>query len=284
MKASMSVPAEAVSIYNNALDLTNKGAYLPALDEYKKALEIFPKFIEAYNNIGEIYSKLGDSDSAISNYMEALSIERSSRVLLNLGVEYYNEGHYEAALKHFNEAVSVNDDFLEGHFYAGMANFNLKKMKKAEMHFSRVTQMDAMHLKANYLLSYIYYEWKQYQKTLDRLEIIKDFADDKAFVNRYYGFCLYHLGRFEEAVDYLQAALKSSPKYKKFRKYLEGLTYENKVKEIGDVQEKIKDMEAKIINEENKPSLGEYTHLSMLYIFNGEYEKAEKLLESAKLH
>jgi len=36
-------------------------------------------------------------------------------------------------------------------------------------------------------------------------------------------------------------------------------------------------MEEKMMD--SKPSLREYTHLSMLYIFKGEYQKAESLLQ-----
>ncbi|MGL4368240.1 MAG: tetratricopeptide repeat protein, partial [Spirochaetota bacterium] len=150
-----SIPAEAVSVYNNALEMSNKGDFPTALNEYGKAIAIFPKFLEAYNNIGEIYSKLGDGDRAISTYLQALNIERNYRVLLNLGVEYYNKGQNLPALKHFEEAIAVKDDFVEGHFYAGMAYFNIKDYIKAEEHFRKVTTFDKNHVKANYLLSYI---------------------------------------------------------------------------------------------------------------------------------
>ena len=54
------------------------------------------------------------------------------------------------------------------------------------------------------------------------------------------------------------------------------MTYENKVKEIGDIKGKIKELETKMMKGDS--SIGDYTHLSMLYIFNGENQKAENLL------
>ncbi len=274
------VPAEVVSIYNNALSLSNRGDYNSALNEYRRAIKMFPSFIEAYNNIGEIYSRLGNRDKAISSYMEALSIERNFRVLLNLGVEYYNNRDYANSLKYFIESLSGNSDFLEGNFYTGMALFNLKEFEKAEKYFMRVVRLDPRHVKTNYLLAYIYYEWKQYAKTLICLDNIRDLADDKVFINKYYGFCYYHLGRQEDAVKYLSLALELDPNYSKYRNYLKGLTYENKMKEIGDIDKKIREMEEKMMKD--RPSLNEYTHLSMLYIFKGEYKKAETLLTDVK--
>ncbi|MGL4368504.1 MAG: hypothetical protein ACRCUT_02350, partial [Spirochaetota bacterium] len=69
--------------------------------------------------------------------------------------------------------------------------------------------------------------------------------------------------------------------YAKFSSYLKTLTWENKMKEIGDIDACIRDLEAKM--SEQKPTLGEYTHLSMLYIFKGEYRKAEDILLTCKL-
>ena len=47
-----------------------------------------------------------------------------------------------------------------------------------------------------------------------RMDRIRDNADDKSFLNKYYGFCCFYLGRFEEAVTCLTVALESKPEYK----------------------------------------------------------------------
>ncbi|HNU91293.1 MAG TPA: tetratricopeptide repeat protein [Spirochaetota bacterium] len=274
------VPREAVDIYNNALALSTRGDYSKALSEYSKAIELYPRFIEAYNNIGEIYSRIGDREHAISTYMRALSIERNHKILLNIGVEYYNRHDYQQALKYFRESLASEPGFLEGNFYLGMTLFNLKELRLAEGAFARVVSIDRRHLKANYMLSYIYYEWKEYAKTIECLDRIRDIADDRQFVNKYYGFCHFHMGNFDKAIEYLTVALESNPRYARFRNYLRELTYENKLKEIGDLDGRVREMEAKLLR--STPSIRELSHLSMLYIFKGEYKKAENLLLSAR--
>ena len=62
---SNSVPTEAVTIYNNALEKTNRGDFDSALSEYQRAINMYPYFIEAYNNMGELYSLMGHRDMAI---------------------------------------------------------------------------------------------------------------------------------------------------------------------------------------------------------------------------
>lgn len=277
---AQAVPQEVVSVYNKALMLSSRGDYTQALNEYERAISMYPAFIQAYNNIGEIYSRMGNSELAISSYMKALKIDRNNRVLLNLGVEYYNRREYKASLRYFLDSLAQDPAFLEGNFYTGMAYFNLKDLKVAEGYFAKVVKLEARHEKANYLLSYIYYEWKEYARAMACLENIRAIATDKVFFNKYYGFCCYHLGRYDEAVEYLTTALEANPGYGKFKKYLKGLTYEKKVKELGDIDAKIREMEQQLMGD--RKSIQEYTRLSMLYIFKGEYKKAEKLLLSVK--
>ncbi len=274
------IPPDAVTIYNNALEMSNKGDFFNAISEYKKAIDQYPNFIEAYNNMGEIYSQMGKKDLAIAIYQDALKINRSSRVLLNIGVELYNSKNFDAALNYFSESLAAQPNFLEGNFYSALVFYNKNDFQTAERYFKNVLKLDKKHLKTNYLLSYIYYEWKEYHKAIKCLDNIKDTADDKSFVNRYYGFCWYYLGNYDKAVSYLKTALESRPEYLKFKGYLESLTIESKINEIGDIDAAIRDLESKMMNE--APPLKEVTKLSMLYIFKGENSKAEKLLLKAK--
>jgi len=275
-----SVPREAVMIYNSALEQSNKGDLDAALKEYRRAISVHPEFVAAYNNIGEIYARRGESEKAISSYLEALKINKHYRVLLNLGVEHFNRNNYAQALEYFTESLSREPLFIEGNYYAGLVYYNQDSHKKAEKYFLKVLEADTMHLKANYLLSHIYYERKEYRKALECLDRIKDTAEDKSFINRYYGFCCFYLGRYDDAVKHLTAALECRPEYAGLKKYLKKLTYENKMKEIGNLEEAIRELEHDIAIRE--PGVIDLTKLSMLYIFKGEYNKAENLIQSYK--
>ena len=277
---TMSVPTEAISIYNNALKLSNSGDLSTAINEYKKAISLHPTFLEAYNNIGEIHSLLGNREEAISTYMDALKIDKNYRVLLNLGVELYNNDHFETSIKYFKESLGLKDDFLESYYYTAMAYYNLNDFNNAEVYFKEVVKLDKKHLKTNYLLSSIYYDRKEYKKAIECLDRIYDIADDKSFVEKYYGFCYYHLGDYKKAVKFLTNALENLPMYSKFKNYLSTLTYENKMKEVGDIDKAISELE--ISMKAIEPKFKDATKLSMLYIFKGQNKKAEDLLLSLK--
>ncbi len=274
------MPAEAVALYNRALEQTNRGDLPTAITEYQRAIKMYPYFIEAYNNMGEIYSLMGKTELAINTYTKALDIDKNYKVLLNLGVEYYNKGNYNSALTYFLESLKTKPDFHEGNYYTGLSFYNLKKYKKAESYLNSVVKKDRRHIKANYMLSHIYYEQKEYHRVIECLDAIWDIADDKNFINKYYGFCCYHLGRFNEAIKYLKDAISLHPEYEKFRSYLESLTYENRVREIGDIDAAIRSLEAIMMDKAH--DLKDITRLSMLYVFKGEHKKAETMLTDYK--
>jgi len=277
---SNSVPTEAISIYNRALERTNRGDIPTALAEYQKAIKMYPYFIEAYNNMGELYSIMGKSDLAISIYNKALDIEKNHKILLNLGVEYYNSGNYKKALDYFFDSISIKPDYSEGNYYTGLTLYNMKDYSNAEKYLLKVVQADRIHLKANYLLSHIYYERKDYKRVIEHLDAIWHIADNREFINKYYGFCCFHLGRYDEAVKYLKEAILQHPEYEKFKVYLENLTYESKMKEIGDLDRAIAELEKLMMN--SSVNLTDVTRLSMLYVFKGENRKAEEIVVNYK--
>ena len=156
----------------------------------------------------------------------------------------------------------------------------MRKYEDAEKYLLNVIAMDRMHIKSNYMLSHIYYEQKEYLKVISCLDAIWNIADDKTFINKYYGFCCYHLGRYSDSVKYLNEAINLHPEYQKFKSYLEGLSYENKAKEIGDIDAAISELENAMMNDALQ--LKDVTRLSMLYIFKGENSKAEQIVTSFK--
>ena len=272
-----SIPKEAIAIYNKAFELAANGDEHAAIEEYKLAIENYPDFIEARNNLGELYSQMGESDKAIAAYHDALSYSTNYRLFYNLGLEYFKAEREEEALSYFIRSATEAADFADGNYHAGLIFYSRENYEAAERYLSAVVRTEPKNLKSNYMLSFIYYTNKQYEKAVECLNRIKDIADDTTFMNKYYGFCHYHLGNYTLAIEYLTATLETQPEYAKFKAYLESLTYENKVREIGgDVDEAIREMEEKMA--EIEQSLTGTSRLSMLYIFKGENQKAERIL------
>jgi len=273
-----SVPKDAIGIYNNACELAARGNLSGAIEEYRRAIRIYPEFVKARSNIGELYSQLGDSSRAIAAYQDALNFSRDYDLLFKIGFEHYRAGRTSDAFRYFMESIKEYSDFRDANYYAGLILYKDKKYTEAEVCLSRVLKSDPLNFKANFMLSYIYYEDKQYYKVIECLDRMKEGPiDDNVFLCKYYGFCYYHTGDYKVAADYLTTVLEAQPEYERFKDYLNSLTYENKVQEIGDIDGAIKYLEEKMMEESNR-SIGDASELSMLYIFKGENEKAENML------
>ncbi|MCL2026701.1 MAG: tetratricopeptide repeat protein [Leptospirales bacterium] len=274
----LSVPKDAVSAYNNGCELAARGDLSGAIEEYRRAIRIYPEFIQARSNIGELYSQLGDSNKAMAAYQDALNFSREYELLFKMGIEHYKAGRTGDALRYFAESIEEYPDFKDANYYAGLILYKDKKYAEAEICLSRVLKSDPSNFKTNFMLSYIYYENKQYHKVIQCLDRMKENSvNDDVFLCKYYGFCYYHIGDYKMAADYLATVLEAHPEYERFKDYLNSLTYENKVREIGDLDNAIKHLEEKMMEESIK-SIGEASELSMLYIFRGENQKAEDML------
>jgi len=273
-----SIPKDALNAYNNACELAAGGNLSGAIEEYRHAIRIYPEFIKARSNIGEIYSEMGDSNRAIAAYQDALNFSRDYDLLFKIGFEHYKAGRNTDAFRYFTESIKEYSDFKDANYYAGLILYKDKKYAEAEICLSNVIKSEPSNFKANFMLSYIYYENKEYYKVIECLNRMKDGpVDDNVFLCKYYGFCYYHTGDYKAAADYLNIVLKAHPEYEKFKGYLNSLTYENKVQEIGDIDNAIRNLEEKMMGESIR-SASEASELSMLYIFKGENKKAENML------
>ena len=275
---SLPVPKDAVNAYNNGCELAARGDLSGAIEEYRRAIRIYPEFIKARGNIGELYSQLGDSSKAIAAYQDALNFSRDYDLLFKMGFEHYKAGRTGDAFRYFAESIREYPDFRDANYYAGLILYKDKKYSEAEICLSRVLKSEPSNFKTNFMLSYIYYENKQYYKVIECLDRMKENSiDDDTFLCKYYGFCYYYTGNYKMAADYLTIVLEAQPEYERFKDYLNSLTYENRIQEIGDLDDAIKDLEEKLMEESIK-SIGEASELSMLYIFKGESKKAEDML------
>lgn len=51
------------------------------------------------------------------------------------GIDHYNQGHYDVALKHFSMASKIDPSVGEAHFNAALSLHNMKKHGEATNHF-----------------------------------------------------------------------------------------------------------------------------------------------------
>lgn len=96
-----------------------------AIMAYEKAILLYPDFSECINNIGGCYRKLGRFEQAVKTFQRAVDIAKSEKFrkdckenadhlladyISNLGSAHVAMHMPETAMKHFEEALSINPD------------------------------------------------------------------------------------------------------------------------------------------------------------------------------
>ncbi|HXW07297.1 MAG TPA: tetratricopeptide repeat protein [Vicinamibacterales bacterium] len=129
---------------NIATVQTRKKDYEQAEASYKKALELNPNSADAYNGLATIYNAQRKFDQAAEASAQAQKLSASAggaaggasaSTVFNQGVIAWNASRIADAKKHFEEAVKIDPNLADAHYWLGMANLNEGKMPDAATAF-----------------------------------------------------------------------------------------------------------------------------------------------------
>jgi type IV pilus biogenesis/stability protein PilW len=170
--------------YQLGISYLNDNNMQPAFVEFQKALELNPKDKEIHQALGVIYlTKLEDYPKAIKHFEEALDIDENfSEAANNLGNAYARIGKYNDAIKAYKTALS-NPQYQN----ASMALHNL---------------------------GMVYYRLSNFDEALDAFkEAIKRYSN---FHVPYYGLALCYnaKGQYGDAASAMTRAVELDPLYK----------------------------------------------------------------------
>ena len=127
------------SIFNEALQLTNKGDFYQALQVWNKLLEFDPENALALSNRGNIKLALGDPEGAVVDQ------SKSMKILPNEADSHLNRGIAEEALGLWSEAEKDYDWILHRDPEDSSALYNLGNIKIAQGNW---TEAEALFHKA----------------------------------------------------------------------------------------------------------------------------------------
>jgi Tfp pilus assembly protein PilF len=124
-----------------------RGQYDEAILSFNRALSnpLYDTPSVSYYNMGKAYVEKGDLKSARTSFTEGIRKEPNSYLVpileLNLGVIRYKEGAYVEAEKHLTRTVERAPSLAEGHYWLGMTQLQLRKMKEAVASFNKAIQL-----------------------------------------------------------------------------------------------------------------------------------------------
>lgn len=128
---------KARALYNEGLELAEKGAYLDAAGRFREALEVDPAFADA---------------------------------VYNLGVTLQAMKSYEKARENLERAASLRPEKAEYRYALGNSLFHLGDYAGAARAFERVMQIDPANAKALYSLAMCYEKTGEREKAIEAWE------------------------------------------------------------------------------------------------------------------
>ncbi len=157
-----------------------KGMYEEAMEQFKEALKVDPKFDLARENLRYLFAETGLEDPDVRRWREEVTRDPENyEALLRLGVSYQNMGRFREAADMLGAVVEKNGDHT-------LARFHLATTLKAQGF---------------------------YQQALEHyLSIAGNFAKSAVF-HTDLGEVYYNLGRTDESVAELNAAIKLDTDY-----------------------------------------------------------------------
>lgn len=197
--------------YQLGVSYLNDNNIQPSFVEFQKALELNPKDKEIHQALGVIYlTKLEDYPKAIKHFKEALDLDNNfSEASNNLGNAYAKTGKYTEAIEAYKTAIS-NPQYKN----AAMALNNL---------------------------GMVYYRLSRYDEALDAFkDAIKRYSN---FYVPYYGLALCYnaKGQYGDAAYAMTRAIELDPVYKGSK--------EKAIEDLKDRKLKAKGIEEKDISD-----------------------------------
>ncbi|GAB6391002.1 MAG: tetratricopeptide repeat protein [Treponematales bacterium] len=190
------------------------GEYDKAVSDYNQALKLDRNDTGAYMNRGAAYRYKGDYNRAIADYTQAVKINPALvAAYYGRGLVYADKSEYEEAIAEFNQALGLNPNLAFIYGSRGVAYGSKGDYNRAIADFTRAVKLDPGYAAAYYNRGTAYKQKGSYDQAIaDFTQAVKlDPSAAAAYYNR--GTAYRSRGDYSRAIaDYTQA-IKLKPDY-----------------------------------------------------------------------
>ncbi len=138
------VKSAAVKHFESGITNFKSKNFDQAKKDFQNAIDEDASFAEAYINLSKIHEAEGDLNKAKEVLQNAIAsmIPLNERAFVQLGRVSYKMEDYDAAEFNFKQAVSLNNQEDDYHYYAGVALVESYKYEEAMTFFKKASELD----------------------------------------------------------------------------------------------------------------------------------------------
>jgi len=198
-------------------------------------------------------------DQAIEYLNQALALDPGHYKSYHLlGLAYFKKKNYTAAASAFEKCLELKPDVSEVHGNLGVVYEEWGEKDKAEEEYKKALAIDG-NPTAGFNLSKLYYGQNKLDQALDHVQESIQKKSDLAAAHNLRGVILNQMGRYAEALESFQNALRLSPNDLNLSVNL-GIAYINN-KEFGKARELFEKILPAIQDQALKDKVSEYLKL-----------------------
>lgn len=118
--------------FNKGKDFQGRGDFSSAKVEYEEAIRMYPEHIDARTQLGIVKAGLSDLDGSIIEFKwVADKNPNSPGAHFNLGLSFKYKGKYPEAIAEFQEALRLNENYLQAYMELGETYYLNGDLKNA---------------------------------------------------------------------------------------------------------------------------------------------------------
>jgi len=177
--------------------------YDEAIYYLNKSKEIEYKNVSNLILLGDAYLAQNDAGNAMNNYEAAMSIEKSSGLLMKMGQISINAKNYDDAVMKFQQALSLDPNNASIYDKLGQASFLNKQFNKAKEYFKKYAELRPED--PNGKLRFVNYMFVLEDYNELKLSMPEFLAADpnNYQLNRLMGYACYETGDYDNALNYM---------------------------------------------------------------------------------
>lgn len=193
---------------NYGLLLYNENRIPEAQEWFEKVIALKPNHPEARLNLAKIEQRRAQ----VAGDLRAQATTNPSTQLAALIPTTSPAEYNENAIKLYEDALRVQPNYVDAHFYLARLLLSLNRTDEAVAHLQEAVKLDPHHYDARIALGDLAYKAGKYPEALDQYALAEESEPDLPAAYAKTGTVLLALGRVEDGFQQWDTVLKLAPK------------------------------------------------------------------------